>query len=140
MFRRRDLLAYLIGAGIAGTVLLGPYTLRSTVIQLLGGNAVDPPFFVLPLAWGFWNLLWARRQPALSIGAWGALLGLFLALGANLLFVVQGTWFTAVILLPIFLPGFYYLFWLLVVGPLNEALGVEGGGRTPRRKDLREDP
>ena len=83
MFRRRDLLAYLIAAGIAGTLLVGPYLLRSTVIQLVGGNAVNPPFFLLPIAWGFWNVLWTRRQPALSIGAWGALLGILLAVGVN---------------------------------------------------------
>lgn len=125
MFRRRDLLAYLIGAGLAGTLLVGPYMLRSTIIQLVGGNALDPPFFILPIAWGFWNVLWVRRQPALSIGAWGALLGVLLAAGMNLLAVLQGDWFAAMLLLPVFIPGFYYLFWLFMVGSLNEALGVE---------------
>lgn len=127
MFRRRDLLAYLIGAGIAGTILMGPYVLRSSVIQLVGGNAVNPPFFLLPIAWGFWNVLWARRHPALSIGAWGALLGILLAVGINLVASLQGDWFAAMLLLPVFVPGFYYLFWLFIVGPLNEALGVERG-------------
>jgi hypothetical protein len=129
MIRRRDLLAYLIGAGIAGTLLVGPYTLRSTVIQFVGGNAVQPPFFVLPIAWGLWNLGWMRRQPAMGIGAWGALLGALLAVGVNLLIWLQGDWFPAMLLLPLFMPGLYYLFWLFVVGPLNEALGVEGGNR-----------
>jgi hypothetical protein len=127
MFRRRDLLAYLIGAGLAGTLLVGPYVLRSTVIQLVGGNAVNAPFFLLPIAWGLWNVLWVRRQPALSIGAWGALLGVLLATGMNLLAALQREWFAAMLLLPVFIPGFYYLFWLFIVGSLNEALGVEHG-------------
>jgi hypothetical protein len=127
MLRRRDLLAYLIGAGLAGTILVGPYTLRSSVLQFFGGDAVNPPFFLLPIAWGLWNVLWARRQPALSIGAWGAVLGILLAVGMNLFSRLQGDWFPAMMLLPIFVPGFYYLFWLFIIGPLNEALGVEGG-------------
>jgi hypothetical protein len=129
MIRRRDLLAYLIGAGVAGTLLVGPYMLRSTVIQLVGGKAMEPPFFLLPIVWGLWNLLWARWQPAMGIGAWGALLGLVLAVSVNLLFAAQGIWFPAVLLLPVFLPVLYYLVWLLVVGPLNGALGVEGKAR-----------
>lgn len=134
MFRRRNLLAYLIGAGIAGTILVGPYVLRSSVIQLVGGNAVNPPFFLLPIAWGLWNVLWTRRQPALSIGAWGALLGILLAVAINLLAWLQGDWFAAMLLLPVFVPGFYYLFWLFIVGPLNEALGVEGGNAHAMRQ------
>ena len=127
MIRRRDLLAYLVGAGIAGTILVGPYMLRSTVIQFVGGNAVQPPFFLLPIAWGLWNVVWARRQPAMGIGAWGTLLGFLLAVGMNLLFWLQGDWFATALLLLIFVPGFYYLLWLVIVGPLNEALGVDGG-------------
>ena len=129
MLRRRDLLAYLIGAGIAGTILVGPYVLRSSVIQLVGGNAVEPPFFLLPIAWGFWNMVWARLRPAMGIGTWGALLGIVLAVSVNLLIWFQGDWFAAMLLLPIFVPGFYYLFWLFIVGPLNEVLGVEGEPR-----------
>ena len=133
MIRRRDLLAYLIAAGLAGTILVGPYILRSSVIQFVGGNAVNPPFFLLPIAWGFWNVLWARWQPTLGIGAWGALLGILLAVGINLLAWLQGDWFAAMLLLPIFVPGFYYLFWLFIVGPLNEALGVERGNAHPTK-------
>ena len=127
MFRRRDLLAYFIGAGLGGTLLVGPYLLRSTVSQLVGGNALTPPFFILPIAWGFWNVLWVRRQPALSIGAWGALLGVLLAAGMNVLAALHGDWFSAMLLLLIFVPGLYYLVWLFIVGSLNEALGVEHG-------------
>ncbi|HKA27871.1 MAG TPA: hypothetical protein VKH82_00745, partial [Candidatus Binatia bacterium] len=80
----------------------------------------------LPILWGVWNLLWARLQPAMSIGAWGAILGVVAGIAVNLLFVAAGTWFAAVMLLPAFLAVLYSLLFRLVVGPLNEALGVEG--------------
>src|SRR5262249_59837568 len=130
MVRRRDLLAYLIGAGVAGTVLVGPYTLRLSVASLVPGLPLQQvPFFLLPILWGLWNLLWARRQPRLGIGAWGALLGFVAAVLVNLLFLAEGAWFPAAIVLPLLLPLVYYLLWLFAVGPLNEALGVEGGER-----------
>jgi hypothetical protein len=126
MVRRRDLLAYLIGAGVAGTVLVGPYTLRTSVASLVPGLPLQQvPFFLLPILWGLWNLLWARRQPRLGIGAWGALLGFVAAVLVNLLFLAEGAWFPAAIVLPVFLPVVYYLLWLLAIGPLNEALGIE---------------
>ena len=125
--RRRDLLAYLVGAGVAGTLLVGPYGLRFAVIRLIpGAAAVQPPFYLLPIVWGLWNLLWARRQPAMSIGRWGALLGVVAGVAVNLLFVAEGSWFRAAMLLPLFLALVYYLVWRLVIGPLNEALGVDG--------------
>jgi len=125
--RRRDLLAYLVGAGVAGTVLIGPYGLRVAVIQLIpGAAAVQPPFFLLPIMWGLWNLLWTRWQPAMSVGRWGALLGLLAGVAVNLLFVAWGSWFGAAMLLPLFLALVYYLVWRIVIGPLNEALGVDG--------------
>jgi hypothetical protein len=123
MIRRRDLLAYLVGAGIAGTLLVGPYVLRSAVILYVAdARVVQPPFFVLPILWGVWNLLWVRLEPVNGIGAWGALLGLVAGLALNGLFVLQGTWFRTALLLPVFLPVFYYLFWRLVVGPVNDAV------------------
>src|SRR5215470_3503643 len=126
MVRRRDLLAYLIGAGVAGTVLVGPYTLRLSVASLVPGLPLQQvPFFLLPILWGMWNLLWARWQPRLGIGVWGALLGFVAAVLVNLLFAAEGAWFPAAIVLPVFLPVVYYLLWLLAIGPLNEALGVE---------------
>jgi hypothetical protein len=86
------------------------------------------PFFLLPILWGLWNLLWARRQPRLGIGAWGALLGFAAAVLVNLLFLAEGAWFPALVL-TMLLPVVYYLLWLLTIGPLNEALGVEGSRR-----------
>jgi len=127
MVSRRDLLAYLIGAGVAGTVLVGPYAIRVSVASLVPEMPLQQvPFFLLPILWGLWNLVWARRQPRLGIGVWGALLGFVAAVLVNLLFLAEGVWFPAAIVLPLLLPLVYYLLWLLVVGPLNEALGVEG--------------
>ena len=127
MVRRRDLLAYLIGAGLAGTLLTAPYAARLAVVRLIPGATTisNVPFFLLPILWGVWNLLWARLQPAMSIGAWGAILGVVAGIGVNLFFVAVGAWFPAVMLLPAFLSVLYFLLFRVVVGPLNEALGVE---------------
>jgi hypothetical protein len=126
--RRRDLLAYLVGAGIAGTVLIAPYVLRMVAQGRFIPARVVPlaPVVLLPILWGVWNLLWARRHPRVSIGIWGAGLGLLGASGINLYFLAHAAWFPAVALLFVFLPVVYWLVWRLVVGPINEALGVEG--------------
>jgi hypothetical protein len=128
MLRRRELLAYLIGAGVAGTILVVPFVLRDAVLRFfLPGRTVPlVPFFFLPVLWGFWNLLWARRHPPMDIGTWGALLGLAASLIVNLYLRWGDAWFGGELLLVAFLPVVYYLLWHLVVGPLNEALGVEG--------------
>jgi hypothetical protein len=127
MVRRRDLLAYLIGAGVAGTLLIGPYGLRLAVIRLIPGSTIGhAPFFLLPILWGLWNVLWVRRQPAIGIGAWGAIVGVCAGIGVNLLFLAEGTWFRAAGVLPLYLAVLYYLIFRLVIGPLNEALGAEG--------------
>jgi len=126
--RRRELLAYLIGAGVAGTILVFPFVLRDAALRFfLPGRTVPlVPFFLLPVLWGGWNLLWARRQPRMDIGAWGASLGVAASLVFNLYLWSRDAWFAAALLLVAFLPVVYYLLWHLVVGPLNEALGVEG--------------
>jgi len=123
--RRSELLAYLIGAGVAGTLLVFPYTGRA-VAQLIAPERLDVyvPFFLLPVIWGLWNWVYTRWHPPLGIAAWGAILGLVLALGVNLLLFGQGRWFTVLVLLPAYLPVVYGLVWLFVVGPLNDALGV----------------
>src|SRR5262245_42239865 len=126
MVRRRSLLAYLIGAGVAGTLLIGPYGLRFAVINLLPAATIgNAPFFLLPVVWGLWNLLRVHRVPGIGIGAWGALLGILVGVAVNLLFLAEGTWFRAASLLPAFLALLYFLLFRLIVGPLNEALGVE---------------
>ena len=57
--RRNELLAYLVGAGVAGTLLVGPYVGRSIIASLV---PVVPyvPFFLLPIVWGLWNWLYVR--------------------------------------------------------------------------------
>jgi hypothetical protein len=70
------------------------------------------------------SVLWVRLQPSMGIGAWGALLGFLAGLAVKLLLLVQGTWFRTALLLPVFLPVVYYLFWRLLVGPVNEVAGV----------------
>ena len=128
MLRRRELLAYLVGAGTAGTILVGPYTLRLVADEtyMPGRPLPVAPVVLLPILWGVWNLLWARRHPRVSIGVWGALLGFLGASGINTYLLLAGAWFPAVALLVGFLPVVYWLVWRLVVGPLNEAAGVEG--------------
>ncbi len=116
-----------IGAGIAGTLLVFPYTGRAIASTVLPDVVVTQvPFFLLPILWGVWNLVYVRRQPRLDIAVWGAILGLLGGLGVNALLWVQGAWFGAAVLLPLFLPAGYYLLWLFVVGPLNQALKVDG--------------
>ena len=93
------------------------------------------PMLVLPLVWGAWNMLWVRRQPAMGVGRWGAALGLGLACSVNVMLVTRGIWFSHALLMVPFLPLVYWLLWGFVVGPLNEALGVEGsvpGAPIPR--------
>ena len=130
---RAGLLAYLIGAGVAGTLLIAPYTGRSVVMLLSPETAslVHVPFFLLPIAWGLWNWLRLRLRPRLGIGAWGALLGFLLAVVVNLLLLAEHRWFDGVILLPVALPFVYGVVWRLLVGPLNDALGVETYAMAP---------
>ena len=105
-----------------------------------GAAAVQPPFFLLPILWGLWNLLWTRRQPAMSAGRWGALLGVLAGVVVNLLFVAEGGWFRAAMLLPLFLAVVYYLIWRVVIGPLNEALGVDGESVALQRDAMHQPP
>ena len=128
MLRRRELLAYLVGAGVAGTILVGPYVVRVVAAGVFAPGRTLPvaPIVLLPILWGLWNLLWARRQPRVSIGVWGAGLGFGAASGVNGYLWATGVWFAPAALLLVFLPAVYWLVWRLVVGPLNEALGVEG--------------
>lgn len=129
--RRRELLAYLVGAGTAGTVLIAPYAFRVVAQGMFVPARAIPltPVVLLPIAWGVWNLVWARRHPPVSIGVWGAGLGLIAASAINLSFLAMAIWFPAVALLLAFMPLTYWLVWHLVVGPINEVLGVEGDRR-----------
>jgi hypothetical protein len=138
---RRELLAYLIGAGVAGTILIGPYTGRA-VVTLLAPQSLPltyVPFFLLPLLWGVWNWLHVRLRLRLGAGGWGAYLGLLLALGVNALLAAEARWFTGALLLPIAIPALYYLLWAFIVGPLNEGLGVETDMAAPTAARSRDD-
>ncbi len=123
---RRSLLAYLIGAGVAGTVLVFPYVGQRVVATVAPDfhQLTYVPLFLLPLAWGTWNWLYTRLASPPGIGVWGTGLGVQLAVAANLLLFVEGRWFQGALLLPVTLPAVYYLLWLYVVGPLNRALGA----------------
>ena len=124
---RRGVLAYLIGAGIVGTLLVGPYGGRyvsTAIFPALRPAADSVPFFLLPIAWGLWNWWYVRRQPRIGIGAWGALLGLLLVAGVQLLLTSQGLWFAGAMFLFLTIPAGYYLLWSFVVGPINDLLGL----------------
>jgi len=124
--RRRDLLAYVIGAAVAGTALVFPYAGRALLTSMLPDLvAVSVPFFLLPIAWGAWNWLWVRLRPPLPPAAWGALLGLGAALVLNALLAVRGQWFPAVALMVLWTPTIYAIAWTFVIVPLNRALGAE---------------
>lgn len=124
--RRRDLLAYVIGAAVAGTALVFPYAgraLLSAYVPLVA--PIDAPFFLLPIAWGVWNVLWVRRGVPLGAPAWGALLGVLIASGGNLLMAARGAWGPSLLLLFLWVPTVYALGWTFVVVPLNRALDAE---------------
>lgn len=124
--RRRELLAYMIGAGVAGTALVFPYTGRAlatmVVPELL---AVNVPFFLLPVTWGLWNWLWVRLRAPTAAAVWGAILGLGASSSVNLLLTFRGQWFPGALLLLVWIPTIYAIAWVFVVVPLNRALGAE---------------
>lgn len=128
MIRRRALLAYLIGAAVAGTFLIFPYGMRAigTTIEPASVDATVP-LFLLPIAWGLWNCLYVVRRPCRDIGAWGALLGFGLGVTLNVLYAVQGLWFGQILFVPVGAAAIYFLAWHLFIGPLNEALGADDG-------------
>ncbi len=123
--RRRELQAYLIGAAVAGTALVLPYAGRSlaslVVPDLVTANV---PFFLLPIVWGGWNLLWVRLRTPVPAPVWGALLGVGVAVAINALLALRGSWFSALPLLFAWVPVLYALAWTFVIVPLNRAFDV----------------
>ena len=123
---RNQIAAYLIGAGIGGTYSIFAYLdyiMWSTLSPKL--LEVYIPFFLLPLIWGIWNLLYLEHNRSRNIGAWGAMLGFIMGLGICLSIYVQGHWYREAIMIPVFAPPFYFLIWYIIVGPLNDTLGIE---------------
>lgn len=126
MLRRRELLAYVIGAAVAGTALVLPYAGRALLRGLVPGvAAIDAPFFLLPIAWGMWNVLWVRLRAPLAPPAWGALLGVQVAIAGNLLMLIRGTWDASLLLLLLWVSIIYAVAWTFVVVPLNRALDAQ---------------
>ncbi len=123
--KRNKLLAYFIGAGVAGTILVFPYigmaVLKTLVPRL---HDVYIPYFLLPLFWGFWNWLYIRLRQPFAICVWGALLGVILGIGFDVLLYVNGQWHHSLEFLPIIAGAFYYIIWDLIIGPFNNALDV----------------
>jgi len=125
--RRRDLLAYVVGAAVSGTILVLPYAGRALQALLWpGGLVLDAPFFLLPIAFGAWNVVWVRRGSPLGPAAWGALLGVVIAAGGNVLMALRGMWAPSLLLLFGWIPTVYAIAWTFLVAPLNEALEVGG--------------
>ena len=123
--QRNQLAAYLVGAAVAGSILVFPYAFRPLAAVIVPGlRAVQVPFFLLPVVWGIWNALHVRAAPTTDLGAWGALLGIVLGVLLNVFLYVTGTWFAEAALVPVFLAFVYLLLWRFVVGPLNATLGV----------------
>lgn len=123
--RRRELQAYLIGAAVAGTALILPYAGRSLASVVLPNlEAADVPFFLLPIVWGIWNLLWVRLGEPLAAPLWGALLGVLVAMAVNTLLAVRDQWYPAQLLLVPWIPVLYAIGWTFIIVPLNRAFDV----------------
>ena len=119
-------MTYVIGAGVAGTILVLPYAglafWRNKLPQLYN---VYIPFFLLPLVWGFWNWLYfLLHKPFNVIGVWGALLGLILGIAGNFYLYAKGVWFEEAVFFPLFAAAVYYILWMFIIAPLNDELNV----------------
>ncbi|MCW5893074.1 MAG: hypothetical protein KIT14_21370 [bacterium] len=124
--RQRELQAYLIGAGIAGTALVIPYAGRSIASLVIPAwDATNVPFYLLPIVWGFWNWLGVRLASPLPPWAWGAVLGVSVSIGVNLIHLWRGHWFAPLLLLVAWIPIIYAIAWTFVIVPLNRAFDVE---------------
>lgn len=104
-----------------------PYAGRALLALLWPGGLVpDAPFFLLPIAFGAWNVVWVRRCAPLGAVAWGALLGVVVAVGGNVLMALRGMWAPSLLLLFGWIPTVYAIARTFLVAPLNEALDVDG--------------
>ncbi len=125
--------AYL--AGIALPTMVIPFVIL--VLAIAGPTSHDFhiedvvifPIGLVPNAWGLWNMLfvWVKRQREIPVGVHGALLAVVIA---PLAYSVQVAIGKMIWTPELFAIGFpisivaYYLAWKLVVGRLNNLLGV----------------
>ena len=125
--QRNKLNAYLIGAGVGGTLVVIPHIIVRPILTSFypGTSEIYQPYFLLPIIWGLWNLLYASFNRTPSIGVWGAILGFILGLSVCFLIYAGGYWFWAGILIPVFVPAVYFILWDLIIGTLNHTLGIE---------------
>ena len=123
---RNQIAAYLIGAGIGGTIVIFAY-LGNIMWSALYPELLEVyfPLFLLPIIWGIWNLLYLEYNRSHNIGAWGAMLGFILGLAYCLLLYANGHWFGAAIMIPIETTAIYFLIWKFMLGPLNDTFGIE---------------
>lgn len=124
--KRKRLMSYVIGAGVAGTILVLPYAglafWRNKLPQLYNINI---PYFLLPIVWGFWNWLYFRlNRPFINIGVWGGLLGIILGIAGNFYLYAKGVWFDGALIAPFFAMAVYYVLWMIIIDPLNDELNV----------------
>jgi hypothetical protein len=92
-------------------------------------RAIVFPMAVVPNLWGLWNVLYIATvgKRGVALGAWGALLPIFLIPGGLALQKFVGaslfTPIEALIVFPI-IAAVYYLIWKHLVGFFNEVVGV----------------
>jgi len=125
--QRNKLNAYLIGAGVGGTLIVIPYIIfRLILVSFYPGiSFFYHPFFLVPIIWGLWNLLYASFNRTPNMGIWGAILGFILGLSVCFLIYAGGYWFLAGIWIPVFVAAIYFLLWRFLIGTLNHTLGIK---------------
>lgn len=125
--------AYL--SGIALPTMVIPFVIL--ILSIAGPTSHDFhiedvvifPIGLVPNAWGLWNMLfvWVQRRREIPVGVHGALLAVVIA---PLAYSVQLALGKMIWTTELFAIGFpisivaYYLAWKLVVGRLNNLLGV----------------
>ena len=125
--------AYL--SGIALPTMVIPFVIL--ILSIAGPTSHDFhiedvvifPIGLVPNAWGLWNMLfvWVQRRREIPVGVHGALLAVVIA---PLAYSVQLALGKMIWTPELFAIGFpisivaYYLAWKLVVGRLNNLLGV----------------
>jgi hypothetical protein len=129
--------AYMAGVAVPSVFLL--LVLAALCVVRLEYNPEFPvervlvfPLALVPAGWGIWNMVYLamRKRRYMPLGCHGALVPVFLvpaglgtakALGVEL--PLGASWTIVLVALPL-LMIVYYLAWKLLVGFLNEVLGI----------------